>query len=120
MEWKLYGSMGCGPANCYKALWKSRHARSRYGRAGQLVDALESFGKSRATKRLIRHGEENNIRCVLRVPLLRDCRVRSDELGRALREAWRASIGVAEPGDRFVIDLYVGADSRLVVRAARA
>lgn len=86
----------------------------------QLVDALQHFGKSRATKLLIRRGEASKVRCELRVPLLRDCRVRSDELGRALRKVWRAAIDAAEPGDRFVIDLHIGPDSRLVVQAARS
>ncbi|WGS20174.1 MULTISPECIES: hypothetical protein [unclassified Bradyrhizobium] len=86
----------------------------------QLVDALQDFGRSRATKLLIRRGQESDVRCELRVPLLRDCRVRSDELARAWGKVWRAAIDAAHPGDRFSIDLHVGPDSRLVVQAERS
>ncbi|SRR5579871_6577054 len=85
----------------------------------QLVDALQEFAKSRATRLLIRRGEQSGIHGGLRLPLLGDCRVRSDELARALRKVWRAAIDGAERGDRFVIDLFVGPDSRLVVQAVR-
>jgi len=84
-----------------------------------LVDALQGFGKSRATKQLIRRGKESNVDCALRMPLLRECHVRPDELGRALRKVWRAAIDTAAPGDRFVIELNLGPDLRLVVKAGR-
>ena len=86
----------------------------------ELVDALESFGRSRATKLLIRRGEESDVRCTLRMPLLADCHVDPGELGRALRKVWRAAMDAAKPGDRFTIDLHVAPDSRLVVQAARS
>lgn len=82
-----------------------------------IIDALRSFGKSRATKLLIRRGVENNIHCKLRIPLLRQGSVRPVELGRVVRKVWRAAIVTADPGDQFVIKLYVGHDSRLVVQA---
>jgi hypothetical protein len=86
----------------------------------QLVDALQDFGKSRATRLLIRRGEKSGIRCELRVPLLRDCCVRSDELAQALRKVCRAAMDAAGPGDRFIIDLHIGPDSRLLVQAVRS
>lgn len=99
------------------AIWKGEAADG--DAPPQLVDALERFGKSRATRLLIRRGEQADIRCGLRAPFLRDCRVRSDELGRALRKVWRAVMDAGKPGDQFVIDLQVGPDSRLMVRAER-
>src|SRR5579871_3035433 len=86
----------------------------------EVVEALQDFGRSRATRLLVQRGEESKVHCQLRVPLLRDCRVRPDELGRVLRKVWRAAIDEAEPGDRFVVDIHLGPDSLLVVQAARA
>jgi hypothetical protein len=36
-----------------------------------------------------------------------------------LRKVWRAVMDAGKPGDQFVIDLQVGPDSRLMVRAER-
>jgi len=99
-------------------IWNDRDAHDD-PLALQLVDALQDFGKSRATRLLIRRGKESDVHCELRVPFLRDCRVRSDDLARALRKVWRAAIDGADPGDRFTIDLHIGPDSRLVVQAER-
>lgn len=85
----------------------------------ELIDALQDFGKSRATKLLIRRGKENKVHCERRVPLLRDCRVRSDELDRALRKVWRAAINAGEPGARFVIDLQLRSGSQSRHHATR-
>ena len=84
----------------------------------ELVDVLQNFGKSRATRLLIRRGKENRVHCELRMPLLRDCWMRSDELGRAVRKVWRAAIDGVEPDDWFVIDLHLGSDSRLLLQVA--
>jgi len=99
------------------AIWKGK---ATDGNAPpHLMDALKVFGRSRATRLVIRLGEKNSIKCVLRVPLLRDFRVCADELGRALRKVLRAAMNAGKAGDEFMIELYVGADSQLVVRAIR-
>lgn len=85
----------------------------------QLMDALGNFAKSRATRSLIREGLDRDVKCSLRVPLLDECRVRPDELGRALRKVWRAALDAGKAGDQFIIDLYIGPDYRLVVQVAR-
>lgn len=85
----------------------------------QLIDALESFAKSRATRRLFREAEDRNVHCDLRVPLVKDCRVRPSELARALRKLYRAVIDTAQPGERFVIDFYPKTESQFSVKAAR-
>ncbi|MCP1850259.1 MULTISPECIES: hypothetical protein [unclassified Bradyrhizobium] len=86
----------------------------------QLVKALADVAKSGATRQLIRKGEDRNVECELRVPLLQDCYVHSDELGRVLRTVCRAAIEAGQAGDHFIIDLHVGPDSLLVVQAKRA
>lgn len=85
-----------------------------------LLEALQTFAKSRATKLLIRRGKESNVECALRVPFLREGNVRPDELGRAIRKVWRAAIDAAEPGNKFVIEFRARSDSQLVVQAERS
>lgn len=99
------------------AIWRDGHAEG--DAPPQLIDALQDFAKSRATRRLYREAEARKVRCDLRVPLVKDCRVRADQLGRAVRKVYRSVIDTAEPGEGFTIDFLPGPDSTLVVQATR-
>lgn len=99
-------------------IWENETLDGR-GATLQLVDALVEFGKAGETRRLTTKAEDRGVKCELLVPLLRDCLVRPQELGRALRKVWRAAIVVGEPGDHFTIDLSVSPDTRLVISARR-
>ncbi len=85
----------------------------------QLLEALEDFAKSRASRDLVRKAEKRGVLCDLRVPLLKDCPVRSDELGRALRTVLRAAIETSESGDHVKVAFRAGAESGLVIEAVR-
>ncbi|WP_152977736.1 hypothetical protein [Bradyrhizobium pachyrhizi] len=98
------------------SIWRSEDADGGTS-PPELVEALVDVSKSKATRQLIRKGEGRSVKCHLRVPLVQDCHVHSEELGRALRKVMRAAIEAGGPGDHFMIDLHVSPDSRLVVQA---
>jgi hypothetical protein len=70
----------------------------------QLVDALKSFGKSRATRLLTRRGEQVEASCAVFVRLPGAIRLN----WAALRKVWRAVMDAGKPGDQFMIDLMSG------------
>jgi hypothetical protein len=105
-------------ATCTIAMWSGRDADGD-PLALPLIEALQYFGKSRATKNLIRQGKKRAVYCELRVPFLLDCRVRSNDLGRALRKVLHTAIDGSDPGAQFTIDFHVRPESWLVVQAER-
>lgn len=80
-----------------------------------LIEALQEFGRSRATKALIRYGNDRDVRCDLRVPLLEKGSVAPRVLGRALRRLCRETIDNAQPGDRAVVDFALEGDAALTL-----
>jgi hypothetical protein len=86
--------------------------------AKELVEALADFAKSRSTRELIRSSGERQVRCALRVPLLKDGHaVRSAELGRVLRKVIRSAVGAASAGDHVIVDFIIASSSRLEIKA---
>jgi signal transduction histidine kinase len=89
--------------------------------AKELIEALDDFAKSRATRELIRSNVQRRIQCALRVPLLKDGHaVRPTELGRVLRKVIRSAVEASSPGDHVLVDFIVTADSRLEIKAGPA
>lgn len=86
-----------------------------------LMEALQDFAKSRATRKLYLFREESNVGCVLRVPLIKEeCPVKAGALGRALRKVARDAIEKASPGDQLVVDFRIGPGSLLHIEARSA
>ncbi|MCZ4072151.1 hypothetical protein [Agrobacterium sp. LMR679] len=86
-----------------------------------LMEALQDFAKSRATRKLYRFREESKVGCVLRVPLIKEeCPVEAGALGRALRKVARDAIAKAAAGDQLVIDFRIGPGSLLHIEARSA
>ncbi|CAM5608403.1 hypothetical protein ACFSUK_04900 [Sphingobium scionense] len=86
----------------------------------ELIEALQDFARSRSTKALVRHGEDSDVRCGMRVPLYKECRVDPRALGRRLRKLMRETIEGGEPGDRAVIEFAKDGDTQLVLTASAA
>lgn len=88
------------------------------GEAKELVPALADFAKSRSTRELIRASGERQVRCALRVPLLKDGHpVRSAELGRVLRRVIRSAVDAASAGDHVIVDFTIASESHLEIKA---
>lgn len=86
----------------------------------ELIEALQDFARSRSTKALIRRSEDSDVRCGMRVPLYKECRVDPRALSRGLRKLMRETIEGGEPGDRAVIDFAKDGESQLVLTASAA
>lgn len=87
----------------------------------ELVDALVDVSKSRSTRDIIRDSQQHQVKCALRVPLLKGSHpVQAAELGRALRRVMRAAIDAASPGDHVLVDFIVTSSSCLDVKAGPA
>lgn len=86
--------------------------------ARELVEALGDFAKSRSTRELIRSSGERQVRCALRVPLLKDGHpVRPAELGRVLRKVIRSAVDAASAGDHVLVDFIIASNSRVEIKA---
>lgn len=89
--------------------------------AKELVEALADFAKSRSTGELIHSSGERQVKCALRVPLLKDGHpVRSAELGRVLRKVIRSAVDAASSGDHVLVDFIVTSSARLEIKAGPA